>query len=529
VASAKDFSDLTETEIEKEVYASLPYREQVVDDIIANWDKHASGKNIGGVREKNVFSAVLAVSGKQAVVAYYNLFKKKAPHLKVAMTYSREENNQRGTTDLQISLKQAMKDYSEQYSLPSFVDRKDPEREYITDITKRLAHKKPYNFGREEERLDLIIVSDQLITGFDSKYVNMIYMDKLLQEGMLIQAMSRTNRTFDREAKPYGKVRFYRRGDKMQEYVENALIIYTHGGNETPKENGDGDGGDGRDLTGDDIIAKPIADDIHELNPKIERLKELAGDDFSQISRGEKAMEEFARLAVEVQSRVQRLEQRGYLFGTEAEEIGADNEPTGKTVTLGIANDDLFGALQARLNDVNEKLPPEKKYDLSEIKISLQYLTEEIIDYDKIVDLLNSMIDAVARHDDASVEEHDKAIQSETAQMDEESREDINDIVSDIKDGEITDKFKGREELNTVRKRKRNEKQKLKIRRWSDDHEVRGKLVLKAFDVYIPGKSLHDNPELRKAVDVIADDAELGFFEVGMLEDELLSFFEELV
>ncbi|HGF7939388.1 TPA: hypothetical protein QFC40_001688 [Enterococcus faecium] len=63
----------------------------------------------------------------------------------------------------------------------------------------------------------MVIVSDQLLTGFDSKFVNMIYMDKMLKEGMLIQAMSRTNRTYNRNSKPHGKVRFYRQGNDMQE------------------------------------------------------------------------------------------------------------------------------------------------------------------------------------------------------------------------------------------------------------------------------------------------------------------------
>ena len=94
----------------------------------------------------------------------------------------------------------------------------------MIDITKRLARKKPYNQGKEEDRLDLVIVSDQLLTGFDSKFINMIYMDKMLKEGMLIQAMSRTNRTLNRDSKPHGKVRFYRQGDAMKEYVEMHCV-----------------------------------------------------------------------------------------------------------------------------------------------------------------------------------------------------------------------------------------------------------------------------------------------------------------
>ena len=133
----------------------------------------------------------------------------------------------------------------------------------MIDITKRLARKKPYNQGKEEDRLDLVIVSDQLLTGFDSKFINMIYMDKMLKEGMLIQAMSRTNRTLNRDSKPHGKVRFYRQGDAMKEYVENALRIYTRGGNDTLQEAEEEAGNQElKDLENDDILAKPQSHQI---------------------------------------------------------------------------------------------------------------------------------------------------------------------------------------------------------------------------------------------------------------------------
>lgn len=109
------------------------------------------------------------------------------------MTFSRDESNERGTKELNESLKKAIAEYVDRYNVKSILSAQNPERAYITDIMKRLARKKPYNRNVEEDRLDLVIVSDQLLTGFDSKYINMIYMDKMLKEGMLIQAMSRTN------------------------------------------------------------------------------------------------------------------------------------------------------------------------------------------------------------------------------------------------------------------------------------------------------------------------------------------------
>ena len=59
-----------------------------------------------------------------------------------------------------------------------------------------MAHKKPYQRIGRDQQLDIMIVVDQMLTGFDSKWVNTIYMDKLLRYEGLIQAFSRTNRLF---------------------------------------------------------------------------------------------------------------------------------------------------------------------------------------------------------------------------------------------------------------------------------------------------------------------------------------------
>lgn len=133
-----------------------------------------------GVREPNQFQGMLAVSGKQAVASYYSLFKQLAPELRVAMTYSRDEANGTGASDLQAALKQAMQDYMTFYGTRNFLEDKDPQRAYLNDMTKRIARKKPYNKGNDVDRLDLIIVSDQLLTGFDSKFVNIINMSSIL-------------------------------------------------------------------------------------------------------------------------------------------------------------------------------------------------------------------------------------------------------------------------------------------------------------------------------------------------------------
>ena len=78
------------------------------------------------------------------------------------------------------------------------------------DISYRLAHKEQYK-GIEhtsDQQIDLLIVVDQMLTGFDSKWINTLYLDKILVYEKLIQAFSRTNRLYGPE-KPFGTIRYY--------------------------------------------------------------------------------------------------------------------------------------------------------------------------------------------------------------------------------------------------------------------------------------------------------------------------------
>ncbi|WP_430604810.1 type I restriction endonuclease subunit R [Enterococcus sp. DIV0125] len=511
----------SEKEYEKEVYQSDSYRQEVVQDVLDNWKKTSSGALIAGKREENAFQAMLAVSGKQAVIHYYNIFKEKAPDLNVAMTFSRDESNEYGTKEQNEALKKAIENYTKKFNVPSILDAKDPARAYMVDITKRLARKKPYNQGKEDERLDLVIVSDQLLTGFDSKYINMIYMDKMLKEGMLIQAMSRTNRTLDRNSKPHGKVRFYRQGDEMQGFVENALRIYTKGGNDTLQEAEEETGNQlPKDLVTDDILAKPQSHQIIDLEEDVSRLKELAGNDFSQIPRGQNNLKEFVNIGLSTQNKIQRLVQQGYELGSEIEELNEKCEPTGKMVRLNISSIEEFGALQARLNDAREKLPEPERPDLTEIKIGIELYSHQIIDYDMLVELLNTFIDE-------QTEPNKEAINKHITPMDDESRKEIHAIVDDIESGEITTHFTT-ESLQKTRKKYRTELRELKLRRWAANQHVNGNRIVEAFDLFLPGHNLIENQKLADLLHEIEEEENIGFFESSDFEESVMNFFNSL-
>lgn len=98
------------------------------------------------------------------------------------------------------------------------------------DIASRLAHKDGYGGipAKPEERIDLLIVVDQMLTGFDSKWMNTLYLDKVLRYEGLIQAFSRTNRVFNNSGdKTTGTVRYYRYPHTMRRNVEDAFNLYS--------------------------------------------------------------------------------------------------------------------------------------------------------------------------------------------------------------------------------------------------------------------------------------------------------------
>ncbi len=76
------------------------------------------------------------------------------------------------------------------------------------------------------QQIDLLIVVDQMLTGFDSKWVNTLYLDKVLQYENIIQAFSRTNRLFGPE-KPFGTIRYYQKPHTMERLAEAAVKLYS--------------------------------------------------------------------------------------------------------------------------------------------------------------------------------------------------------------------------------------------------------------------------------------------------------------
>ncbi len=202
--------------IPTEQYETNAHQQKVTDDIIENFNTLSHGGK---------FHAIFATSSIIEAIIYYQLLKAKKPDLKISALFDQTIDNNGNGMFKEDALIEILTDYNQRYgqdfTIPSFA-------KYKKDVALRLAHKKPYLTidKTPEMQLDLVIVVNQMLTGFDSKWVNTLYMDKLSKHEDLIQSFSRTNRLFGPE-KPFGTIRYYRYPHTMHRNIEIAFKQYS--------------------------------------------------------------------------------------------------------------------------------------------------------------------------------------------------------------------------------------------------------------------------------------------------------------
>ena len=187
----------------------------VVDDILENWTT---------LSHDSKFHAIFATSSIPEAIQYYKLFKAKG-NLKITALFDPSIDNNGNGLFKEEGIVEIIKDYNTRYSMEF---QMATYATFKKDISYRLAHKEQYK-GIEhtsDQQIDLLIVVDQMLTGFDSKWINTLYLDKILVYEKLIQAFSRTNRLYGPE-KPFGTIRYYRKPHTMQRNIEEAFKLYS--------------------------------------------------------------------------------------------------------------------------------------------------------------------------------------------------------------------------------------------------------------------------------------------------------------
>ena len=195
------------------------------------------------------FNAILATASINDAIAYHELFKsiqaeKQAKEsnfqpLNIAGVFSPPANgnkdvqqiqedlpqekadNEQAPDEKKAALKAIIGDYNTNYGTNHRIDEFDL---YYSDVQKRIKDQQyPNQDLPHAQKIDIVIVVDMLLTGFDSKFLNTIYVDKNLKYHGLIQAFSRTNRVLN-DTKPYGSILDFR---QQQSAVNDAIALFS--------------------------------------------------------------------------------------------------------------------------------------------------------------------------------------------------------------------------------------------------------------------------------------------------------------
>lgn len=206
-----DFDESDETKVsaidKEEVFHSQERITMVAQHIIDNHNAKTSNKK---------FTSLFTVDSIPLLIKYYDTFKKLNHDLKIAAIYTFQDNEDLSGRDehSRDSLERIIDDYNNMF--PSKDNTKfstDTFQAYFKDLSRKLKN----------AEIDIVIVVNMFLTGFDSKPLNTLYVDRNLNYHGLIQAFSRTNRILD-DTKPYGNIVCYR---NLKKNTDEAICLFS--------------------------------------------------------------------------------------------------------------------------------------------------------------------------------------------------------------------------------------------------------------------------------------------------------------
>ena len=220
-----------------EVMASEKRMTMIANHIIANHKSKTRNRQ---------YTALFTVWSIPALIRYYDIFKSIDHDLNISgiFTYGANEDGEGKAEHSRDSLERIIKDYNKMYDTNFSTETYEAYRKDISDRVK----------GKKTKQLDILIVVKQFLTGFDSKPLDVLYVDKYLEYHDLLQAFSRTNRV-EKETKPFGIVVCYR---NLKQKTDEALCLFsqTH------------------DTSG--ILTPTFDEFVEKFNELVDKLREIA-------------------------------------------------------------------------------------------------------------------------------------------------------------------------------------------------------------------------------------------------------------
>ncbi|MGO5426260.1 type I restriction endonuclease subunit R [Fusobacterium mortiferum] len=249
----KDGDDLSPDEMiengidTKKVYSNRERLEKIVDFIIEHHNNKTSSRE---------YQSIFAISNIDTLIEYYRIFKERNTNLKIAGIFTYDANvdlaNDEGTFEVEGDeckhpreyLDEIVADYNKMFGDNFNLNADNGFNSYFIDISKKV----------KERKIDILLVVNMFLTGFDSKYLNTLYVDKNLKYHGLIQAYSRTNRILNVN-KPHGNIVCFR---NLKKRTDEAIKLFS---DENAIET---------------VLMKSYSEYVVILNEYLETLKELA-------------------------------------------------------------------------------------------------------------------------------------------------------------------------------------------------------------------------------------------------------------
>jgi len=396
--------------LSKAQYNRKEHREMVVQDIVDNWVQYSHGGK---------FHAIFATRSIPEAIEYYRLIRAKKPELKISALFDPNIDNDDGAASQfkELGLIEIISDYNALYKQTFEFGT---HGRFKKDLAARLAHKDPYKRVElePEKQIDLLIVVDQMLTGFDSNWINTLYLDKLLRYENIIQAFSRTNRLFGYE-KPFGTIRYYRKPYTMARLIKEAVELYS-----------------GNKPVG--LFAQRLPENLNRMNKIFAEIKNLFEDagipDFEKLPVDGESCGMFAKLYKQFNEHLEAAEIQGFKW-EQSEYIFKDKSYKG---TIAIELDQTtYLILAQRYKELFEgggdgRIMPDIPYEID------GHLTE--IDTEKIdADYMNSRFTKYlkALETEGEIEQTRNDLHKTFATLAQEEQKYANIFLHDIERGEI--------------------------------------------------------------------------------------------
>lgn len=384
--------DPTEDEIDDNLRGSVydhspEHVELVVEDIFANWRERSN------TRKYNALFTV-HVGGNRAstprAMEYFDKFleeNNKRPvdeQIKVAVSFSMDTSNSSHQLQTNENLHRAIQSYNKLFGTAFDMTT---VKSYTEDLARRLN-----KTADDGNYLDLVIVVDQLLTGFDAPELNTLYIDRTLKGGNLIQAYSRTNRIHDRDAKPQGNIVNYRWPVQNEYEMNKSFAIYSNRDSAAEQLSLD-ELKKGNEESG--ILSKPFGEIESETKEVIQKLAKLT-ENFIQLPPSEKAQEEVFEGLQAYNRLLNKLKQ--FTEDDGKNPVSVYDEPEIFYDRLGITEDQEVMLTTVLANELRERRAKIENIDISQVNLEMVHIHDVTINYDYLIELIARMADEV--HED---------------------------------------------------------------------------------------------------------------------------------